>query len=159
MAHIQENTGKRTSVVELNLVPFIDLMSVCIIFLLITAVWTQVSMIQLGSSVYAQNIDNTPPPTTSTPHADIPFRVDVLSRGYKIVIGSKVQLIPLAKRGKYNHRALQRNIQKVKSAYPKKIDVVVTAEDNMLYKNLIQAMDVLLMEGFSGITVATGEVI
>ena len=62
MAHIEEQGGKTSSVVELNLVPFIDLMSVCIIFLLITAVWTQVSMLQLGSSVYSQQTDADPGP-------------------------------------------------------------------------------------------------
>ena len=43
--------GKKEVAVELNLVPFIDLMSVLITFLLITAVWTQVSMIQIGNSL------------------------------------------------------------------------------------------------------------
>ena len=72
MAHIEES-GKNSSVVELNLVPFIDLMSVCIIFLLITAVWTQVSMIQLGSSIYSNKTDDKPiiPP----PFAEVVLRV------------------------------------------------------------------------------------
>ncbi len=157
MTYTEENTGKRSGVVDLNLVPFIDLMSVCIIFLLITAVWTQVSMIQLGSSVYAQKVDDTPPAVV-TPLAEIPFRIDVLSRGYKVVLGSQIELIPISRRGEYDHRALQKSLKKIKKSYPQKIDVVVTAEDQMLYKNLIKAMDVLLAQGFSGITIATGEV-
>ena len=157
MANITENIGKKSSVVELNLVPFIDLMSVCIIFLLITAVWTQISMIQLGSSVYAQKTDNIPPAVT--PNADVPFRVDVLSGGYKILLGSQVELIPVSKRGYYNHKALQKSLEKIKKIYPQKIDVVVTAEDKLRYEHLIKAMDVLLAYGFSGIIIATGEVI
>lgn len=48
MAQIDSGGSKGRAVsVELNLVPFIDLMSVLITFLLITAVWTQVSMIQI----------------------------------------------------------------------------------------------------------------
>ena len=156
MAYTEESSGKRSSVVELNLVPFIDLMSVCIIFLLITAVWTQISMIQLGSSVYTKKVDDTPPPIT--PQSDIPFRVDVLSQGYKVVLGARVQLVPISKKGEYDYKALQKILEKVKQTYPKKIDVVVTAGDQMLYKNLIQAMDILLAGGFSGITIATGEV-
>jgi biopolymer transport protein ExbD len=55
MAHIDDGGGGgRNTTVDLNLVPIIDLMSVCIIFLLITAVWTQVSMIQIGSSIYGK---------------------------------------------------------------------------------------------------------
>ena len=50
MAHISSGGKGRDINTELNLVPVIDLMSVLITFLLITAVWTQVSMIQLGAS-------------------------------------------------------------------------------------------------------------
>src|SRR3984893_16050976 len=42
----QEHTGKggkKALDAELNLVPFIDLLSCCISFLLITAVWTQLA--------------------------------------------------------------------------------------------------------------------
>jgi biopolymer transport protein ExbD len=50
MSQIQTSGKGRSVDVDLNLVPFIDLMSVLITFLLISAVWTQVSMIQLGAS-------------------------------------------------------------------------------------------------------------
>ena len=53
----RESSRGRSVDFELNLVPFIDLMSTCISFLLITAVWTQVSMIQIGSSIYGKKTD------------------------------------------------------------------------------------------------------
>ena len=49
----QEHTGKggkKALDAELNLVPFIDLLSCCISFLLITAVWTQIAGLQVSSS-------------------------------------------------------------------------------------------------------------
>src|SRR2546423_13263834 len=49
----QEHTGKggkKPLDAELNLVPFIDLLSCCISFLLITAVWTQIAGLQVASS-------------------------------------------------------------------------------------------------------------
>src|SRR5258708_15420889 len=49
----QEHTGKggkKALDAELNLVPFIDLLSCCISFLLITAVWTQIAGLQVASS-------------------------------------------------------------------------------------------------------------
>ena len=158
MAHISDNNSE-SAVVELNLVPFIDLMSVCIIFLLITAVWTQISMIQLGTSVYAKKIDDTPPPLAQTPHAEVPFRIDVLSQGYKVILGSQVILIPLSQRGKYDHIELTNQLQAVKKVYPDKVDVVVTSEDRLLYKHLIMAMDLLLSAGFPQVSIAPGEVI
>jgi len=41
-------SGRRKSLdAEINLVPFIDLLSMCICFLLMTAVWTQLSAVQV----------------------------------------------------------------------------------------------------------------
>ena len=156
MAHVEENTGKKSSVVELNLVPFIDLMSVCIIFLLITAVWIQISMIQLGTSIYSKKIDDQEPAPV-TPNMNIAFRVDVLAGGYKVVLGSQAMIIPLKSSGTYDHVKFTKQLKDIKNLYPEKVDVVVTSEDKMLYKHLIMAMDLLLMAGFSGISIATGE--
>ena len=41
--------GKKALDAELNLIPFIDLLSCCIAFLLITAVWTQIAGLQVAS--------------------------------------------------------------------------------------------------------------
>ena len=48
--------GKKALDAELNLVPFIDLLSCCISFLLITAVWTQIAGLQVASSGGGQQI-------------------------------------------------------------------------------------------------------
>ena len=157
MAHVEENNGEKSCMVELNLVPFIDLMSVCIIFLLITAVWIQISMIQLGSSIYSKKMDDEPP-IQQVPQADVPFRVDVKSKGFKLVVGSQSVFIPLGRRG-YDHESLAEELKNVKRIYPEKVDVVVTSEDKLPYKHLIMAMDLLLNAGFSAISIATGEVI
>src|SRR3954465_5534552 len=92
MAQIGGGDGKRGTTLDFNLTPFIDLMSVCIIFLLLTAVWTQVSMIQIGSSIYGKKNteDKSPPP----PRAEIPFRVDVRNEGFRIQIGRNSLSIP-----------------------------------------------------------------
>ncbi len=43
--------GRRKSLdAEINLVPFIDLLSMCICFLLMTAVWMQVGAVQVKQS-------------------------------------------------------------------------------------------------------------
>ena len=154
MAHIGES-NKKNIAVELNLVPFIDLMSVCIIFLLITAVWTQVSMIQLGSSLYAKRTDATP---LKSPHplSEILFRVSVLETGFEMVIGQERVTIPM-KNNQYNGDALLRQVKKVKELYPEKLNVVVASRDKVKYEHLVTAMDVLLLGGFPEIVIATGE--
>lgn len=153
MAHIGDGDDDRAATVDLNLVPFIDLMSVCIIFLLITAVWTQVSMIQIGSSIYGQKTDReqTKPP----PRAEIPFRVDVRSDGYRVAVGRQMSSIPKVN-GQFNKTALLEELKKVKQLYPEKIDSVITVMDELPYENLIDGMDALLTAGFPEISVATG---
>ncbi len=154
MAHIDDGKNKRNSTVDLNLVPIIDLMSVCIIFLLITAVWTQVSMIQIGSSIYAQNQDpnNKPEPPKKS---EIPFRLDVLKEGYRVIIGSQEKRFPKTG-GNYDQDRLVKELKAIKELYPEKGDCVVTILDELPYEHLIGGMDALLQAGFPEISVATG---
>lgn len=145
--------GKRQSSFDLNLVPFIDLMSVMITFLLITAVWTQVSMIKLGSSIYGkQTTDETPPPP---PRADVPFRLDVKETGYRVVIGSNNYVIAKVN-NEYDKVELKKKLDDIKQAYPDKVDCVITVEEQLKYDYLIQGMDILLQAGFPAVSVATG---
>ena len=156
MAHIEEsNSGGRKQVVDLNLVPFIDLMSVCIIFLLITAVWTQVSMIQLGSSIYSNKTDDEPikPP----PFAEVVLRVDVLQKGFRLVVGTSSDFIPIKADGEYDKETLVARLKNVKTQYPDKMDGMTSVRDDVQYKHLIEAMDSLVIAGFEQVSIsATG---
>lgn len=154
MAHIDDGGGKgRNTTVDLNLVPIIDLMSVCIIFLLITAVWTQVSMIQIGSSIYGKkSTDDKPEPPK---RAEIPFRLDVLKDGYRVIVGRNEMRFPKVG-GQYDGEKLTAELKKIKELYPDKADCVVTVLDELPYETLIGGMDALLVAGFPEISVATG---
>ena len=154
MAHIDDSgKGNRGANVDVNIVPFIDLMSVLVIFLLITAVWTQVSMIQIGSSIYGKrtNDDKVEPP----PRAEIPFRLDIKADGYKVLVGRQETLVP-KNAGAYNTDKLIAELKKIKEIYPDKTDCVVTMSDDLAYVNLIGGMDALLRSGFPQISIATG---
>lgn len=154
MAHVDDSGGskRRSSIVDLNIVPFIDLMSVLIIFLLITAVWTQVSMIQIGSSIYGKKTaqERSEPP----PKAEIPFRLDVRENGYRIILGRQSTDVPKSN-GKYDDQALVEKLKEVKELYPEKVDAIVTVLDELPYETLIKGMDALLTAGFPQISVST----
>ena len=153
MANVEEiGSSGRKQVVDLNLVPFIDLMSVCIIFLLITAVWTQVSMVQLGSSPYAKQTSEEPviPP----PFSEVVLRVDVLTEGFRLVVGKERFLIPTLN-GKYDKDTLLSKLQEVKAKYPEKVDGVASVRDEVLYKHLVSAMDALTLSGFPQVSITT----
>ena len=155
MASIEEKGASgRTTNVDVNIVPFIDLMSVLIIFLLVSAVWTQVSMIQLGSSLYGKkNQEVAKPP----PRAEIPFRIDIQDFGYRVVFGDESVSIP-KRNGRYNTKKLRGELLRVKLEYQEKKDVVLTMSDHLKYKYLIGTMDEILQAGFPEISIATGGV-
>ena len=155
MAHVEEMNGQggRKANVDLNLVPFIDLMSVCIIFLLITAVWTQVSMIQLGSSIYSKKTSDDP--ITPPPFSEVVLRVDVLPEGFRLLVGTDLTSIPKLSNGQYDKEQLAARLTKVKEQYPDKVDGVASVRDNVYYKHLIEAMDSLLIAGFSQVSITT----
>jgi biopolymer transport protein ExbD len=156
MANIEDGkSGRRNSTVDLNLVPIIDLMSVCIIFLLITAVWTQVSMIQIGSSLYAKKTTDDKPEPPKDKKLEIPFRLDVLKEGYRVIIGRNEMRFP-KKGGEYDYDKLTSELKKIKELYPEKADCTVTVLDDLPYESLIGGMDALLVAGFPEIAVATG---
>jgi biopolymer transport protein TolR len=155
MAQIDGGSGgKRAVSVELNLVPVIDLMSVLITFLLITAVWTQVSMIQIGSSLYAKKDDTQAPPQL-TPNADIALKVDVKMDGYVLTVGTQIISLPKLNAA-YDYTGLVAQLQRVKQLYPEKVDGIVSMSDDVPYENLINTMDQFLVAGFPNISIATG---
>lgn len=157
MAQI-EGGGKsrgRQKNIELNLVPVIDLMSVLITFLLITAVWTQVSMIQIGSSMYGKKTDTQPQPTPP-PHADVVLKVDVKEGGYVLTVGRQIISLPMVN-AQFDDAGLVAQLQRVKQLYPEKVDAILSVGDAIAYEKMIKAMDNCLAAGFTAISIATGD--
>ena len=153
MSEIQTSGGGgRPKSLELNLVPFIDLMSVLITFLLITAVWTQVSMIQIGSSIYGKKTETQPTPP---PDTDVVLKVDVHADGYLLILGKDHIKVPF-KSGDYDDAGLSDLLLKAKQQYPNKVDAAIAMEDELPYERLIHVMDACLKNGFGSLSVLTG---
>src|SRR5437762_7144378 len=94
----QEHTGKggkKALDAELNLVPFIDLLSCCISFLLITAVWTQLDCIQARGAGSGGEESLEP---------GLTLVVD--QSGYRVRAGQDVAMIP-RREGRYDVVALR----------------------------------------------------
>src|SRR5258706_6904360 len=88
----QEHTGKggkKALDAELNLVPFIDLLSCCICFLLITAVWTQIAGLQVASSGG--------PPDQQKQETTIDVKLLLTEKGYSLTMGGAQIDIPKVK--------------------------------------------------------------
>lgn len=154
MSEVQESGNGRKKTFEPNLVPFIDLMSVLITFLLITAVWTQVSMMQIGTSLYSKkNPDQQPPPPPKD--ADVVLKIDVKASGYTIFLGKQVINLPLIA-GEFDDEGLKAQMERAKQLHPEKTDGAIAVADELPYEKLIKGMDIMLNAGFSAISVLTG---
>lgn len=148
MAHIDTGgSGGRNKSVELNLVPFIDLMSVLITFLLISAVWTQVSMIQLGASFASPRSDDTTP---LKPPAleDLVLKLEIREKGYVLFVGKDIKTIPKVG-ADYDKEALIADLTKIKQMYPDKGGIKMAIEDAIVYDHVVAAMDIGLKAGFA----------
>ncbi len=148
MAQIDSSGRGRNTNVELNLVPFIDLMSVLITFLLISAVWTQVSMIQLGASFASPQSDSAKP-FTVPPNEDIVLRLDVVESGFVLKFGNQTKSIPKLTPEAYDTDTLILELKKIKQAYPDKPGVKISIADEIQYEFVVKAMDSGLKAGFA----------
>lgn len=147
MAHIETGGRGRSKNFDLNLVPFIDLMSVLITFLLISAVWTQVSMIQLGAS-FASPKDPNQEVITPPPLEDLVLRLDIKATGYVLYVGKDVRAIPMLN-GEYDKETLVADLEKVKQMYPDKGGIKMAIENEIKYEHVVTAMDLGLRAGFA----------
>jgi biopolymer transport protein ExbD len=137
--------GKKSLNVSLNLVPFIDLMSVCVTFLLMTAVWTQTGRISVDQSVQKpQKQQQTEPPKRLTVLLD--------KAGYTVKFSDgQPEPIPMVS-GKYDTVALKKKLEDLK--LPKDQKVVVAPEDTVAYTDMITAMDSCMILGLVNVVVA-----
>ncbi len=119
----------------LNLVPMMDILTVLVIFLLITAVFTHITIMELsiptqagGSAVRAPN-----------------FSIEVIVRkaGLEIANGSSVEAAIPKKDDKYDIEMLSKMLTRLKDQYPEKEDATVLMEPDIQYDYLIQIMDAI----------------
>jgi biopolymer transport protein ExbD len=113
---------------------FMNLMMCLLPFLLITAVFSQISIAELDL-----------PSNQSGPPAAPAFRVEVVVRkaGIEIMDGSHV-IAAIPKVGdSYNLGKLSEYLVAIKSEYPQKEDASVLLEEDIEYDHLIQVMDVV----------------
>lgn len=141
--------GKRAMDVDINLVPFIDLLSCCIAFLMAVAVWTQVARIDVTPSPQG--------PAAEEKQEDDQLKLNIVltSTGYTLSDGSGTSL-QIAKTGKdFNDADLDAKLKAIRTSFTTETKVNITSEDGIAYRHLIGAMDLCLKNGFTGISVGS----
>jgi len=127
---------------ELNITAFMNLMVVLVPFLLLTAVFSQVSILQLnlpgGDGVTEEQKDKLPP-----------MQLEVLLRSDRIVLSDRNTGIISEFLGvpdkdgvmKFPYQKLNEKLQLIKEKFPKITAITVLAETDTKYDVIVQTMD------------------
>jgi len=131
------SAGRRRNLetAELNITAFMNLMVILVPFLLITAVFSRLAVLELnlpGSS-------NEP----ADPQ-DQTFQLEITVRKDQIEVGDRNQgmlgVYPNSEAG-YDYEALSQKLSDIKKSYPEKTDAAILLEAEIAYDTLVQVMD------------------
>ena len=136
---ISSRRGSRRNVetAELNITAFMNLMVILVPFLLITAVFSRLAVLELNL------------PGSSSEPADPQeqvFNLEVIIRENKIEVGDRNQgllgVYPNGDEG-YDYDALRGKLLELKKRYPQKTDAAILLEQDIAYDTLVQVMDIV----------------
>jgi biopolymer transport protein ExbD len=121
---------------EVMLVPMIDIFTVLVTFLLMTAVFSRITIMQL----------DLPSANDSSAAAPPQFRLEVIVRenGFELTNGETlIAALPKTLDGEYDFAQLSQLAQQLKSENPQVDDASVLMERQVRYDYLIQVMDTI----------------
>ena len=130
----------------INVVPAIDLLSCLITFLLYTAVWTQISRLQV------QQLGHRARPSLATIEQQqkaLAVTLAVGERGMALTVGDASYDIPSLGRSTegavlQDLKTLNTRLKAVKGEFPDQGSIIVTAEDTVPYGDLVHVIDACL---------------
>lgn len=142
----QEGGGSRLST-DLNLVPFIDLLSTLVLFLLVTAVWLQVSVVPAATQKPEQGqVANAPPVTEYV-------RIRLTPQGLLLRWPESLQMAEKEMSLPYNFAELSQQLKDALKKSPS-LKASVAADDTVEYAKVISAIDNVRGSGFDSVAIS-----
>jgi len=143
--------GKKAVDSEIPLIPFIDLLLCCIMFLLVSAAWNQLARINANQQQPGQNAPDQPPPEER-----IKLILQVQNTGF-VLASTAGDRIEIPKSGDaYDLEELRNKLQERHRLEPNRRDLVVAPEDGVHYEDVVDAMDIVVGEGFPDMSLSDG---
>jgi biopolymer transport protein ExbD len=119
---------------EMNITAFMNLMVILVPFLLITAVFTRLTVLDL----------NLPPSAASNSDVQNELQLEVIVRPDALEIGERsrgvLRRIERSAKG-YDYAELNRTLRQIKEHFPDKTKATILSEPNTAYDTLVQVMD------------------
>jgi biopolymer transport protein ExbD len=142
--------GKKALDAHVNLVPYIDLLMTIMVFLMMTAVWTQIAMLEV------QNAQSGPPDQPPEEKEDPIPPILVLMTENTLNIqeeGGEPREFP--RNGEtYDLNGAKGVLDQLKQARPERVEVKMTAEDGVKYTDIVGVIDLSTGAGLTGITLS-----
>jgi biopolymer transport protein ExbD len=135
MIRSRKSGRRNVETAELNITAFMNLMVILVPFLLITAVFSRLAVLELNL-----------PGSSSEPvePQEQAFQLEVIIRADKIEVGDRNQgllgVYPNQDDG-YDYEALSNKLSELKRRYPSKTDASILLEQDIEYDTLVQVMD------------------
>lgn len=134
--------GKKESNFELNLLPVISLLAVCISFLLLTTVWIHIGTVDIKQAIgepQEQKATEEPPSMWVSIFSDKRIVVSFKGEG----TSEKHKMVVKASGSDFNWSALNRITERAKTKFPKLTTALVLPDQSTKYKDIVKLVDEL----------------
>jgi biopolymer transport protein ExbD len=144
--------------VELNIIPFIDLMSCLTAFLLVTAVWVNIAKLDVKTAGRARDQVIKPP---EDPELSVLIEADEIWIGVSRV--DDFQRIPKTSNGGYDWEKFEELLKthKTSAFFADKTNIQIAAESTrtepVAYQQIVMAMDISVKVGFADVGLSDPE--
>ena len=120
---------------DINITAFMNLMVILVPFLLITAVFSRITILEL----------NLPAAGASQAEGEQALQLEIIVRADSIEVGDRnsglIRRIPADAAGRQDYRQLSELLQQVKARFPEKLDAMLLLEADIPYDTVVQVMD------------------
>jgi biopolymer transport protein ExbD len=139
--------GKKHLDFEINLIPFIDLLSSCICFLLLTAVWVQVGTLDVKQAVGGQPASETPKKPTLWVNMGAAGELSINVQDTEKIPAKLRKFIVKGEEGKANLSNLESVINELKAFEPDLRTALIQPQAQSVYEDMIALMDQFKKQG------------
>ena len=145
--------GNRRSLdAPINLVPYIDLMTVIITFLMMTAVWIQVSSLDVQAESLATNEVEEVKEEEIPKEIPKPVMIVINEKGFSVSLdGDDPQELASTAEG-YDFEELKKAVAAFKQEDENRVEVQVFSADDVKYDDIIKVIDIVTGVGLPAVS-------
>jgi biopolymer transport protein ExbD len=137
--------GRKSMDANVPLIPILDLLLCCLMFLLVTAVWNSLAAISISQRLPGEASAN------QVAEDKLQLLLLVTAQSYELSTTAGDRIVIPARGDGHDLGALAEKLRAYRNAYPSLEQISVSAEDNVAYESLIATLDATRERGFESI--------